>query len=75
MQFFLETVALRDIHAAEQCFDGSSKSSVFSPQERDVYNYSKCTIIVRIMEFVTMILEMCQQDFWKVGAEICSACL
>ncbi|PKU35877.1 hypothetical protein llap_13819 [Limosa lapponica baueri] len=68
VQFFLETIALHDIHAAERCFGCSSKGSMFSPQERDVYNYSKCTIIVRIMEFVTMILETCQQDFWKVGS-------
>ncbi|XP_039235694.1 DNA-dependent protein kinase catalytic subunit isoform X2 [Pipra filicauda] len=66
VRFFLETIALHDIHAAEQCFDCSSKGSMFSPQERDVYNYSKCTIIVRIMEFVTTILELCQQDFWKL---------
>ncbi|XP_075350728.1 DNA-dependent protein kinase catalytic subunit isoform X2 [Mycteria americana] len=66
VQFFLETIALHDIYAAEQCFDCSSKGSMFSPQERDMYNYSKCTIIVRIMEFVTMILETCQQDFWKL---------
>ncbi|NXL64473.1 PRKDC kinase, partial [Chordeiles acutipennis] len=66
VQFFLETIALHDIHAAEQCFDCSSKGSMFSPQERDMYNYSKCTIIVRILEFVTMILETCQQDFWKL---------
>uniref|UniRef100_A0A8D2M7W0 DNA-dependent protein kinase catalytic subunit n=1 Tax=Zonotrichia albicollis TaxID=44394 RepID=A0A8D2M7W0_ZONAL len=66
VQFFLDTIALHDIHAAEQCFDSSSKGSMFSPQERDKYNYSKCTIIVRILEFVTVILEMCQQDFWKL---------
>ncbi|KAJ7402013.1 hypothetical protein BTVI_90061 [Pitangus sulphuratus] len=66
VQFFLETIALHDIHAAEQCFDCSSKGNTFSPQERDMYNYSKCTIIVRIMEFVTTILELCQQDFWKL---------
>uniref|UniRef100_A0A8C3EGH3 DNA-dependent protein kinase catalytic subunit n=1 Tax=Corvus moneduloides TaxID=1196302 RepID=A0A8C3EGH3_CORMO len=66
VQFFLDTIALHDIHAAEQCFDCSLKGSTFSPQERDVYNYSKCTIIVRIMEFVTVILEMCQQDFWEL---------
>uniref|UniRef100_A0A8C3EIJ4 DNA-dependent protein kinase catalytic subunit n=1 Tax=Corvus moneduloides TaxID=1196302 RepID=A0A8C3EIJ4_CORMO len=58
VQFFLDTIALHDIHAAEQCFDCSLKGSTFSPQERDVYNYSKCTIIVRIMEFVTVILEI-----------------
>uniref|UniRef100_A0A8U8BGC8 DNA-dependent protein kinase catalytic subunit n=1 Tax=Geospiza parvula TaxID=87175 RepID=A0A8U8BGC8_GEOPR len=66
VRFFLDTIALHDIHAAEQCFDSSSKGSMFSPQERDKYNYSKCTIVVRIFEFVTVILEMCQQDFWKL---------
>ncbi|NP_989989.4 DNA-dependent protein kinase catalytic subunit [Gallus gallus] len=66
VDFFLETIALHDIHAAEQCFDSRSRGNIFSPQEREVYNYSKCTIIVRIMEFVTMILETCQQDFWKL---------
>ncbi|OXB55687.1 hypothetical protein ASZ78_003819 [Callipepla squamata] len=66
VDFFLETIALHDIHAAEQCFDCRSRGNVFSPQEREMYNYSKCTIIVRIMEFVTMILETCQQDFWKL---------
>uniref|UniRef100_A0A8C3TYH6 DNA-dependent protein kinase catalytic subunit n=1 Tax=Catharus ustulatus TaxID=91951 RepID=A0A8C3TYH6_CATUS len=58
VRFFLDTIALHDIHAAEQCFDCSSKSNIFSPQERDMYNYSKCTIIVRIMGFVTLILEI-----------------
>ncbi|XP_054250756.1 DNA-dependent protein kinase catalytic subunit [Indicator indicator] len=66
VQFFLETIALHDIQAAEQCFGCSSRGSIFSPQERDMYSYSKCTIIVRIMEFVTMILETCQEDFWKL---------
>uniref|UniRef100_A0A8C3LKH7 DNA-dependent protein kinase catalytic subunit n=1 Tax=Chrysolophus pictus TaxID=9089 RepID=A0A8C3LKH7_CHRPC len=66
VDFFLETIALHDIRAAEQCFDCRSRGNIFSPQEREVYNYSKCTIIVRIMEFVTMILETCQQDFWKL---------
>uniref|UniRef100_G3URQ9 DNA-dependent protein kinase catalytic subunit CC3 domain-containing protein n=1 Tax=Meleagris gallopavo TaxID=9103 RepID=G3URQ9_MELGA len=66
VDFFLETIALHDIHAVERCFDCRLRGNIFSPQEREMYNYSKCTIIVRIMEFVTMILETCQQDFWKL---------
>ncbi|XP_035175280.1 DNA-dependent protein kinase catalytic subunit [Oxyura jamaicensis] len=66
VQFFLETISLHDIHATEQCFDSKSKGNMFSPQEREMYNYNKCTIIVRIMKFVTLILETCQQDFWKL---------
>uniref|UniRef100_A0A674JBQ4 DNA-dependent protein kinase catalytic subunit n=1 Tax=Terrapene triunguis TaxID=2587831 RepID=A0A674JBQ4_9SAUR len=66
VEFFLKTIVLHDISAAERCFDTGSKGNMFSPQEREEYNYSKCTIIVRIMAFVSMILETCQQDFWKL---------
>ncbi|KAL8182171.1 UNVERIFIED_CONTAM: hypothetical protein K2H54_046546 [Gekko kuhli] len=66
VEFFLEKLALYDVSGAEQCFNTVSKGNIFSPQEKEDYNYSKCTIIVRIMVFVSMILETCQQDFWKL---------
>ncbi|XP_060099810.1 DNA-dependent protein kinase catalytic subunit [Heteronotia binoei] len=66
LAFFLEKIALHDVSGAEQCFNNVPKDNVFSPQEKEDYNYSKCTIIVRIMVFVSMILETCQQDFWKL---------
>uniref|UniRef100_A0A8D0GIE8 DNA-dependent protein kinase catalytic subunit n=1 Tax=Sphenodon punctatus TaxID=8508 RepID=A0A8D0GIE8_SPHPU len=66
VEFFLKTVVLYDISAAEKCFGTGSKGNMFSPQEREEYNYSKCTIVVRIMVFVSMILETCQQNFWKL---------
>ncbi|XP_069477126.1 DNA-dependent protein kinase catalytic subunit [Ambystoma mexicanum] len=66
LAFFLSQLALHDVIAAEQCFVSGPKGIMFSPQEREQYNYSKCTIIVRIMEFVSMVLENCQQDFWKM---------
>ncbi|XP_069076234.1 DNA-dependent protein kinase catalytic subunit isoform X2 [Pleurodeles waltl] len=66
LKFFLGRLALNDVIAAEQCFTSGPKGTMFSPQEREQYNYSKCTIIVRIMEFVSMVIENCQQDFWKV---------
>uniref|UniRef100_A0A6I8P9D2 DNA-dependent protein kinase catalytic subunit n=1 Tax=Ornithorhynchus anatinus TaxID=9258 RepID=A0A6I8P9D2_ORNAN len=65
ISFFLERIAFHDITAAEQCFGTGSKGSMFSPQEREEYNYSKCTIIVRIMEFATMLLNT-YQDTWKL---------
>ncbi|XP_069813698.1 DNA-dependent protein kinase catalytic subunit isoform X2 [Dendropsophus ebraccatus] len=61
LHFFISQLSMYDITAAHTSF----KPSSFSPQEKEQYNYSKCTIIVRIIEFVTMILENCQQDFWK----------
>ncbi|XP_034980550.2 DNA-dependent protein kinase catalytic subunit [Zootoca vivipara] len=64
--FFLEKMALHDVSGAEQCFSTRSKSNMFSPQEREEYNYSKCTIVVRIMIFVSMVLETHQEEFWKL---------
>ncbi|XP_063779765.1 DNA-dependent protein kinase catalytic subunit [Pseudophryne corroboree] len=65
LHFFINHLSMEDITAAQTCFKVGSKSSLFSPQEREEYNNSKCTIIVRIMEFVTMILESCKPDFQK----------
>ncbi|XP_069777633.1 DNA-dependent protein kinase catalytic subunit isoform X2 [Narcine bancroftii] len=66
INFFLKNLAMNDIGAAEKCFAYGIKGILYSPREKEEYSYSKCTIIVRIMEFVSMVLENCQQDFWKV---------
>ncbi|XP_039189656.1 DNA-dependent protein kinase catalytic subunit isoform X1 [Crotalus tigris] len=67
LEFFLGKIALYNISGAEQCFSSASKDdTLLSPQEREEYNYSKCTIIVRIMVFGSMILETHQQHFWKL---------
>ncbi|XP_072306662.1 DNA-dependent protein kinase catalytic subunit [Eucyclogobius newberryi] len=63
--FFLSELATRDLATAESCFQISEKTSHFSPREVDQYNYSKCTIIVRLLEFSAMILVNGDQDFWK----------
>ncbi|XP_053571003.1 LOW QUALITY PROTEIN: DNA-dependent protein kinase catalytic subunit [Bombina bombina] len=64
--FFIKQLSMEDIIAAQNCFTTGSKTQIFSPCEREEYNFNKCTIIVRVMEFVTMILDTCQQDFLKV---------
>ncbi|XP_062835416.1 DNA-dependent protein kinase catalytic subunit [Anolis carolinensis] len=69
LEFFLGKIALHDVSGAERCFSTGSKGNIFSPQEREDYSYSKCTIIVRIMVFATMILDTRQQDFWKLLEE------
>ncbi|XP_048384539.2 DNA-dependent protein kinase catalytic subunit [Stegostoma tigrinum] len=66
LTFFLTNLAMHDITAAEQSFAYGIKGILFSPREREDYNYTKCTIIVRIMEFVSMVLEDCQLDFLKM---------
>ncbi|XP_013928118.1 PREDICTED: DNA-dependent protein kinase catalytic subunit [Thamnophis sirtalis] len=67
LEFFLGKIALYNISGAEQCFSSASKDdTLLSPQEIEEYNYSKCTIIVRIMVFGSMILETHQQHLWKM---------
>lgn len=65
-RFFLTELAARELTAAESCFSLGEKTSHFSPREVDQYNYSKCTIIVRLLEFASMILVKGDQGFWKV---------
>lgn len=65
VNFFLTELATRDLVAAECCFPLREKASHFSPREVDQYNYSKCTIIVRLLEFATMILVKGEQELWK----------
>ncbi|XP_026183019.1 DNA-dependent protein kinase catalytic subunit isoform X2 [Mastacembelus armatus] len=66
VKFFLTELALYELTAAESCFPHSEKTSHLSPREMDQYNYSKCTIIVRLLEFATMILVKGDQEFWKL---------
>ncbi|KAL1006455.1 hypothetical protein UPYG_G00072620 [Umbra pygmaea] len=66
VSFFLAQLATQELEAAEGCFSVGQRVALFSPRERDQYSYSKCTIIVRLMEFATVVLVKCQQDFWKL---------
>jgi len=58
---------MQDVQAARACFRiGNAGQSHLSPRETEQYNYSKCSIIVRMLEFSTMVLKKCPQDLWKV---------
>jgi DNA-dependent protein kinase catalytic subunit len=46
------------------------KGSVFSPREVEQYHYSKGTIIVRLLEFASMVLLKCDQALWKVASHV-----
>ncbi|XP_056289749.1 DNA-dependent protein kinase catalytic subunit-like [Pseudoliparis swirei] len=66
IRFFLMELATHELAAAESCFPFGKKTSHFSPREVDQYNYSKCTIIVRLLEFATMILVKGDEEFCKL---------
>lgn len=67
MAFFLESIAMHDIMAAGKYFGTGATGNRPSPQEGERYNYSKCTIVVRIMEFTTTLLSTSPEG-WKVGS-------
>uniref|UniRef100_A0A3Q1J9C8 DNA-dependent protein kinase catalytic subunit n=1 Tax=Anabas testudineus TaxID=64144 RepID=A0A3Q1J9C8_ANATE len=67
IHFFLTELATHDLAAAESCFHHGEKTSHFSPREVDQYNYSKCTIIVRLLEFATMVLVKGDLEMLKVS--------
>ncbi|CAH6792055.1 Prkdc [Phodopus roborovskii] len=54
--FFLESIATHDAGAVEQRFAMGVTTGPPSLQEEEQYNYSKCTVLVRIMEFTTTLL-------------------
>ncbi|XP_068437827.1 DNA-dependent protein kinase catalytic subunit [Clinocottus analis] len=66
IRFFLMELATHELAAAESCFPLGKKTSHFSPREVEQYNFSKCTIIVRLLEFATMILVEGDQEFGKL---------
>ncbi|XP_078611933.1 DNA-dependent protein kinase catalytic subunit-like isoform X3 [Branchiostoma floridae x Branchiostoma japonicum] len=67
LEFFLSKLALSDIDAAARCFrSGGSAAALFTPRETEEYNYGKCTVIVRIMDFFTVLLGMFPQESCKI---------
>ncbi|XP_053516892.1 DNA-dependent protein kinase catalytic subunit isoform X2 [Artibeus jamaicensis] len=70
--FFLESIALHDSMAAEKCFDTGAAGNRPSPQEEERYNYSKCTIAVRIMEFTTTLLSIHPEGLKLLEKYLCN---
>uniref|UniRef100_A0A2K6EWI3 DNA-dependent protein kinase catalytic subunit n=1 Tax=Propithecus coquereli TaxID=379532 RepID=A0A2K6EWI3_PROCO len=70
--FFLESIALHDITAAERCFGTGAAGHSPSPQERERYNYSKCTVAVRIMEFTTTLLSTSLEGWKLLERDLCN---
>ncbi|XP_033988441.1 DNA-dependent protein kinase catalytic subunit isoform X2 [Trematomus bernacchii] len=66
IHFFVTELSTQELAAAESCFPLAKKTSHFSPREVDQFNFSKCTITVRLLEFTTMILVKGDQEFWKL---------
>ncbi|XP_021104653.1 DNA-dependent protein kinase catalytic subunit isoform X3 [Heterocephalus glaber] len=70
--FFLESIAMNDTTAAEKCFGTGATGSQPSPHEEERYNYSKCTVVVRIMEFITTVLNTSPEGWKLLEKDLCN---
>ncbi|XP_063114601.1 DNA-dependent protein kinase catalytic subunit isoform X3 [Cavia porcellus] len=70
--FFLENIAMSDITAAEKCFGPGAAGAQPSPHEEEKYNYSKCTVVVRIMEFTTTLLNTSPKGWKLLEEDLCN---
>ncbi|XP_021065597.1 DNA-dependent protein kinase catalytic subunit [Mus pahari] len=69
--FFLESIATYNARAVEQRF-GTGMTGPPSLQEEEKYNYSKCTVLVRIMEFTTTLLITSPDDCKLLEKDLCN---
>ncbi|XP_017172381.1 DNA-dependent protein kinase catalytic subunit isoform X2 [Mus musculus] len=69
--FFLESIATHSARAVEQRF-GSGAPGPPSLHEEEKYNYSKCTVLVRIMEFTTTLLIASPEDCKLLEKDLCN---
>ncbi|KAK2094817.1 hypothetical protein P7K49_026233, partial [Saguinus oedipus] len=66
------SIAMHDIMAAEKCFGAGAAGTTPSPQEGERYNYSKCTVVVRIMEFTTTVLNTSPEGWKLLKKDLCN---
>nr|XP_006812076.1 PREDICTED: DNA-dependent protein kinase catalytic subunit-like [Saccoglossus kowalevskii] len=65
VDFFLSKLALEDVYAAAKCITSSSAGLIFTPREIDDYNKYKCTAIVRLLDFISVLLAVHTKDLSK----------
>ncbi|XP_013210333.1 DNA-dependent protein kinase catalytic subunit [Microtus ochrogaster] len=70
--FFLESIATHDARAIEQRFGTGVATGPPSLQEEEKYNYNKCTVLVRIMEFTTTLLNTSPEIFKLLEKDLCN---
>ncbi|XP_064600499.1 DNA-dependent protein kinase catalytic subunit-like [Liolophura sinensis] len=63
---FVEKVALTDISTVASMFHNAPHSEFFTPREVEDYNRLKCTVLVRVLNFLTLLLGKYPKDAEKV---------
>ncbi|XP_077979786.1 DNA-dependent protein kinase catalytic subunit-like [Glandiceps talaboti] len=65
LDFFMTKLAAEDIYAASKCVKTTPAGMVYTPREMEDYNRIKCTVIVRVMDFLTVLLAFHSQELSK----------
>ncbi|XP_076075287.1 DNA-dependent protein kinase catalytic subunit-like [Mytilus galloprovincialis] len=65
IQYFVENIALTDIRDLSRQFDIFEE--FYTPKEIDVFNRSKCTVLVRILNLLTVMIANFQKETFKVA--------
>ncbi|XP_074649158.1 DNA-dependent protein kinase catalytic subunit-like [Tubulanus polymorphus] len=66
LEYFLNEIACQNIEYVAGCFSVKSGREVFTPREVDHFNRSKCTVLVRLMNFLTIVFGRYPSDGVKV---------
>ncbi|XP_028413162.1 DNA-dependent protein kinase catalytic subunit-like [Dendronephthya gigantea] len=67
--YFIEKLSLNGIEKAFECFPTTSdgvNTHAFSPSEIQEYNRAKCTVLVRIIAFITLLLQMNAKEYLEI---------
>ena len=63
---FVSKLALRGVTEASQCFQ-SAPSVVHTPREISDYNSRKCSVVMALLRFVTVLLSRHPKEAFGVG--------
>ncbi|KAK6170524.1 hypothetical protein SNE40_018898 [Patella caerulea] len=66
LKYFLKHVALSEIGDAAKLFKKNVDADLFTPLEIEQYNRNKCTVIVRLWNFVAVIVGKYPKEAFKV---------
>ncbi len=55
IQYFISNIAMSDLKTISSHIGGASHH-IFTPREEEQFNHSKCTVAVRLMDFLTVLL-------------------
>ena len=69
LEFFLSNLALHDTEAAVNCFD-STLSTIHTPREVEEYNRVKCSLVLQLLNFVSILLDKHPKQAFTVSVEV-----